>query len=1208
MRRAINYFNDTKRALSLILSLLILSLYAIDGNSQTPGLIYQPANVTGAAVMDPNGDGWVSQTTAGFQQNDLEESELPYARIALPFTEPNSDPYTAPDCGFTDIVTQGGAPILMYNDGTNLLFRYRIGKTATNSKGYSILIDTDSKFGYTGDDADPDATPGNLGFELEVTYESNFGVGVYSYVGLGRTELIKSTDRPEAQYAQRSIAITEDCGTPDYFYEFYIPFTDLGISSSTPLRFAAITVTSPDPSIGSSNVSDVGGIDDQTYGGDNDKMYEIIIDYQTPTSFDDLNDGVPSRTDCPGIDAISDGATSVSGTSSEADGSVIILYKDGDSIGTTTVSSGAWTVSSINPALVTGDTMTATATATDKSVSLSDCDPTEPSDCTVQTKPILSSQIDYTGGSKGYEIEMNGRPVGTIVTIYYDDYSLLDPVAMQLNSPNDVNPVTTTSTSQLVKFSCQTGGCFDNGTYHITFKSPDSCLSDYYTDCHYAADVAVAPTITTSAIETTTTSISGNGSAPGNTINIFAGSEQIATATTGASPFAYTATVSDLSLCDVITATQIADDSCTSSPSNSVTVQDTAVAPQINQDACISAAISSVSGFASEDEGDTVRLYKVINGSIYTYLEYGLITSGGTWTVSGISPSLSTETIVATVRNLDVCNLESAYSDSVNLSLGSSINTGTTYITSPITEGATTISGVGVTGETITLYIDESTVDGVSTTVVSSSAWSFTVDAEEVYIGASVTVTTTQSDKCESAQSNAVVVQCSAPAVPTFNSNDDYCYGSPGELTVTNPSSGVIYELVDENGNTLGTSGSTSGSSLVLYTDPLTSDLLNVYVTAYKILDYDKECTSTSASSNDFDFQRGASSIDLTNTLVAVTQGTTTANFPFTNEVNNPTHYSIAFSIAAKNESFSDVSSTSLPSSPIVVTVPAAAAIGNYNAVLSITGDSACGSSDNITISVYDSNDPPLVTEHPSDVTQCATGDATFSISAANVTSYQWQEDDGGGFTNITTNGTYTGYESSSLTIDPVSGLDGYLYRCVATNGNGSSTSNSAELTVESPTADAGNDATICGGSASIGGVASGGVAPYTYSWSSGPSTTNATQSVSPTATSTYTVTVTDDNLCTDIDEVTITFGGPTADAGSDATICSGSATDIGEVATGGTSPYTYLWDNNATTVTINVSPTATTTYTVTATDDNFCSDADEITLTVNNISPGSIG
>jgi hypothetical protein len=52
--------------------LVFLSLILLVGNSfsQTPGMIVEPATGSSAAILDPNGDGYISATTAGFLGND----------------------------------------------------------------------------------------------------------------------------------------------------------------------------------------------------------------------------------------------------------------------------------------------------------------------------------------------------------------------------------------------------------------------------------------------------------------------------------------------------------------------------------------------------------------------------------------------------------------------------------------------------------------------------------------------------------------------------------------------------------------------------------------------------------------------------------------------------------------------------------------------------------------------------------------------------------------------------------------------------------------------------------------------------------------------------------------------------------------------------------------------------------------------------------
>lgn len=73
--------------------------------------------------------------------------------------------------------------------------------------------------------------------------------------------------------------------------------------------------------------------------------------------------------------------------------------------------------------------------------------------------------------------------------------------------------------------------------------------------------------------------------------------------------------------------------------------------------------------------------------------------------------------------------------------------------------------------------------------------------------------------------------------------------------------------------------------------------------------------------------------------------------------------------------------------------------------------------------------------------------------------------------------------------------------------------------------------------------------------------------------------------------------------AGPDKTVYHGYApeecTILNGSATGGTSPYQYLWSTGATTASITVCPTDTTNYTLTVTDANGCSQSDEVIVYV---------
>ncbi len=170
-------------------------------------------------------------------------------------------------------------------------------------------------------------------------------------------------------------------------------------------------------------------------------------------------------------------------------------------------------------------------------------------------------------------------------------------------------------------------------------------------------------------------------------------------------------------------------------------------------------------------------------------------------------------------------------------------------------------------------------------------------------------------------------------------------------------------------------------------------------------------------------------------------------------------------------------------------------------------------------------------------------------------------------------------------------------YTVVAANSVSSCTNNmtgSAVIVVNSaPNVSAGTDVTACMNT-SVNLTATGGV---TYLWST--SATTAAITVSPVlVTTTYLVTVTDVNGCSDTDDVTITVNPlPLANAGQDVTICEGDTATL--VATGGIG---YLWSTSAsdTNAMLMVNPIDTTTYTVTVLDQFGCSDTDDVIVNVN--------
>ena len=125
--------------------------------------------------------------------------------------------------------------------------------------------------------------------------------------------------------------------------------------------------------------------------------------------------------------------------------------------------------------------------------------------------------------------------------------------------------------------------------------------------------------------------------------------------------------------------------------------------------------------------------------------------------------------------------------------------------------------------------------------------------------------------------------------------------------------------------------------------------------------------------------------------------------------------------------------------------------------------------------------------------------------------------------------------------------------------------------------------------------IVSGGIPPFTYSWSNGATT----QCITVSAAGTYSITVTDDegNVCTCEATLTVVPGPNCSVDPPSAEIDEGFSQQFCVVPSGGTPPYTYLWSTGATTECITVSIAGT--YSVTVTDANDCVGICQATLTV---------
>ena len=246
---------------------------------------------------------------------------------------------------------------------------------------------------------------------------------------------------------------------------------------------------------------------------------------------------------------------------------------------------------------------------------------------------------------------------------------------------------------------------------------------------------------------------------------------------------------------------------------------------------------------------------------------------------------------------------------------------------------------------------------------------------------------------------------------------------------------------------------------------------------------------------------------------------------------------------------------------------------GTYS--VTVTDAAGCTAADQIMVSgAADISVSTTVTNNP-----CFGGNAgTATATAAGATGqvfYMWSN---GGTTQ-----TITGLATGTYFVTVVDNASG----CTATTN--AFISQPTEVTATANGTNAG-----CSSPGSAEANASGGTSPYTFVWSNG----ETGQSITGLSGGTYTVTATDANGCTDEASVSILPGGSLNVTVEITNPISGSTVDDGAVeasASGGTQPYTYLWNTGGTGP--SLSGLAGGTYTVTVTDVEGCTGTSTVTL-----------
>ncbi|HEU4472461.1 MAG TPA: T9SS type A sorting domain-containing protein [Flavisolibacter sp.] len=832
--------------------LLIFSCAFFQSNAQRSGLINRTAtSVAGRAVLDPNGDGYTSTTSAGFGASDVANSEIVFSAVPCYTIEPYGDLRRGPNHLYSDFVPDNqNHGVYIYYSGTNLLFRFRMGSIMTGSKGYSVLFDTDGRFGAAGANADPNyqaattGVNGNPGFELEIVLETNSRIAIYNVDGTGAPTLVKAYSNWQ-DMSQVSVAGTFDNGDPDFLIDFYVPFSDLqaapfNLTANSNLRFAATTVMSPQAAIGGPK-SDIYGLSDDAYKSTN-AQYEAYINAQPPMRLSVGSFG-PVCTEAPVVNSpVGTGTVSISGTwtrsalSGAVSTAAITVYKNGVAVGTVSgvASSSTWTLNNI--AVANADVITAKAQASGESMCLVSNAVTA-SSCSPANRPALPSLTCANNYSKG----VSGNNLASGWVTYVENLTRGTIESSVANAAQ----FTTSGTSPNITWNyaggCNGGPNMPSGTYKIYYMNPSGCTSEAVYFClatgsgtsNNLAGTAAIPVIS-SILSPGATVLTGTGE-PNSTVSLLVngmGVQSVTASAAGVFSFSNLSLINgdQVQVTNVLTTGTVSTSKCIAS-SIIYTVSCYSQPPVITADnnGEISSGLS-ISGYAPAPSS-VIRVYTAANVLVATTTAQanGLWSTGNAGTSPSAYSAVASTSYYATAQT-GSCAVSSSSASVAAVGLTASSRCGS--ITGPVSSGATSVSGTlngSFTSSLASLYLDGISIGSVST---NTAAWGpiavNTTSNNGLYANGVLTIGIKETGKQEVlCPASATTISCaSLPASPIVSpANFSTTPNQSVTYTISNAVAGTFYGIADAStGRSLATGvWATSNGSLSISTNTFTS-------------------------------------------------------------------------------------------------------------------------------------------------------------------------------------------------------------------------------------------------------------------------------------------------------------------------------------------------------------------------------------------------
>ncbi len=810
--------------------LLIISAFiffpGLSVKAQRPGFINRQATIAaGRLVLDPNNDGYTSVNNSGFINNDVNESEIAYKGIKAYSIEPYSDLRRGPNHSYSDFVpdSAGNGVYHYFSLAQNVLFRMRMGSIMPGSKGYSILMDTDGKFGASGVNADTNYLPsttgtnGNPGFEIEIVLETNFRIAIYNVDGTSSPVLIKQYLNWQ-DMSQVSIASTNDNGDPDFLIDFYIPFSDLqaapfNLTTASPIRMCATTVMAPKAAIGGPR-SDI-------YGTSGDSYEDFINGQPVCSIFNNAASCVTAMcTAAPVVNSpINVGTVNISGTwtKSTLPGSAaaasINVYKNGATLlGTVSIlsSPSTWTLNNVT--LINGDVISAKAVAASETMCLTS-NAVAASVCNSSNTPAMPLLV-CTSGTKG----LSGTNLSTGWTVHVDNLTrnVLENSIANTGGLFGANTGTSPNINWIFSGGCSSGAPLTSGAYKVYYtNNSNGCnsLPAYFCAAGNggsalagALAVPVISAPTNSVFTTATKAITGTTDANA-TVTLFVDGTIIQTITAAGGTFTFSNLTllngQQLYLLTELNTGTVSTSKCASQTAV-FTVSCFTQTPIINADINNQiTAVAPLTGTSTEVAGTQIRVYTSTNVLVATTA----VQANGTWSTgnAGTSPAIYNavaSTIYYANAQNGTCGVSGNSASYTATPATSNARCGT--ITGPVAAGVSNISGT-VTGSfatsTVNLYLDD---ELIGSSVTSGTAWGpVTVNStalNTLYSNGILKIGIQESGKQEViCPASAMAITCSpTPVAPAFtpvsttiNQNQSVNY------TISNALSGSFYALAD---------------------------------------------------------------------------------------------------------------------------------------------------------------------------------------------------------------------------------------------------------------------------------------------------------------------------------------------------------------------------------------------------------------------------